>query len=175
MTGQYTYVQHVRLPGMLHARVVRPSGQGAYADGARIASLDESSIANIPGVRVVRRRDFLAVVSPNEWDAVRAARQLKVTWDVPASLAGTAGLFDQMRSAKTTDSVIAEKGDVTAAFVSAAHVVNATFRGPYQGHMPFGPNCAVADVTPAGTTVMCSTQSVYGTRDKVAESSTSRP
>jgi CO/xanthine dehydrogenase Mo-binding subunit len=65
--------------------------------------------------------------------------------------------------------VIAEKGDVAAALGRAAHVVNATFRGPYQGHMPFGPNCAVADVTPAGATVMCSTQSVYGTRDKVAK------
>jgi CO/xanthine dehydrogenase Mo-binding subunit len=169
MTGRYTYVQHVRLSGMLHARVVRPQGQGAYADGARIASLDESSIANIPGVRVVRRRDFLAVVSANEWDAVRAARQLKVAWDMPASLAGTAGLFDQMRSARTTDSVIAEKGDVAAALGRATHVVQATYRGPYQGHMPFGPNCAVADVTPAGTTVMCSTQGVYGTRDKVAK------
>lgn len=168
ISGQYTYVQQVRLPGMLHARVVRPLGQGAYADGARIASLDESSVANIPGVRVVRRRDFLAVVSANEWDAVRAAKQLKVTWEVPASLAGTAGLFDQMRSAKTTDSVILEKGDVAAALGRAAHVVTATYRGPYQGHMPFGPNCAVADVTPGGTTVMCSTQSVYGTRDKVA-------
>ena len=160
VSGEYTYVQHVRLPFMLHARVVRPSGQGAYADGARLSSLDESSIANIPGVRVVRKRDFLAVVSPNEWDAVRAAKQLKVTWDIPASLAGTAGLFDQMRSAKTTDSVIAEKGDVSAALGRATHVVRATFRGPYQGHMPFGPNCAVADVTPAGATVMCSTQSV---------------
>ena len=153
---------------MLHARVVRPPGQGAYADGARIASLDESSVANIRGVRVVRKRDFLAVVSANEWDAVRAAKQLKVAWDIPASLAGTAGLFDQMRSAKTTDSVIAEKGDVATALGRAVHVVKATFRGPYQGHMPFGPNCAVADVTAAGTTVMCSTQSVYGTRDKVA-------
>jgi CO/xanthine dehydrogenase Mo-binding subunit len=169
MTGRYTYVQHVRLPGMLHARVVRPLGQGAYADGARIASLDESSVANIPGVRVVRRRDFLAVVSANEWDAVRAATQLKVAWDIPASLAGTAGLFDQMRSAHTTDSVIAEKGDVAAALGGATHVVKATYRGPYQGHMPFGPNCAVADVTPAGATVMCSTQGVYGTRDKVAK------
>jgi nicotinate dehydrogenase subunit B len=170
ISGRYTYVQHVRLPGMLHARVVRPLGQGAYADGAHLASLDESSIANIPGVRIVRRRDFLAVVSSNEWDAVRAAQQLKVTWDIPASsLAGTAGLFDQMRSSKTTDSIIAEKGDVTAALGRATYVVRATYRGPYQGHMPFGPNCAVADVTPAGTTVMCSTQSVYGTRDKVAK------
>jgi CO/xanthine dehydrogenase Mo-binding subunit len=169
VTGRYTYVQHVRLPGMVHARIVRPQGQGSYADGARITSLDESSIADIAGVRLIRKRDFLAVVSANEWDAVRAAKQLRVTWAMPAALAGTSGLFDQMRSAKTVDSIIAEKGDVSAAFNRAAHVVKATYRGPYQGHMPFGPNCAVADVTPAGTTVMCSTQSVYGTRDKVAK------
>ena len=154
---------------MLHSRVVRPKGQGSYADGARVVSVDESSVSGIPGVRVIRKRDFLAVVSANEWDAVRAAKQLRVTWDMPASLAGTAGLFDQMRSATSTDSVIAEKGDVSSALGRAAHVVTATYRGPYQGHMPFGPNCAVADVTPAGATVMCSTQSVYGTRDKVAK------
>jgi nicotinate dehydrogenase subunit B len=169
ISGRYTYVQHVRLPGMLHGRVVRPQGQGAYADGARVVSVDEASVNSIPGVRVVRKRDFLAVVAPNEWDAVRAAKQLKVTWDVPASLAGTAGLFEQMRAAKTTDSVIAEKGDLESAMRSAAHTVSATYRGPYQGHMPFGPNCAVADVTADAATVMCSTQSVYGTRDKVAK------
>jgi nicotinate dehydrogenase subunit B len=169
VVARYVYVQHVRLPGMLHGRVVRPQGQGAYADGARVVSVDAASIAGISSARIVRKRDFLTVVSPNEWDAVRAARQLKVVWDLPASLAGTEGLFDQMRSATTTDSIIAEKGDVTAALGRAAHVVKATYRGPYQGHMPFGPNCAVADVTPDGTTVMCSTQSVYGTRDKVAK------
>ena len=169
VSGAYTYVQQVRLPNMLHGRVVRPQGQGAYADGARIVSVDAPSIAGIPSARVIRKRDFLAVVSPNEWDAVRAAKQLKVTWDMPASLAGTQGLFDQMRSARTTDSVIAEKGDVSAALARATHVVRATYRGPYQGHMPFGPNCAVADVTTDGATVMCSTQGVYGTRDKVAK------
>jgi CO/xanthine dehydrogenase Mo-binding subunit len=169
VAGSYTYVQQVRLPGMLHARVVRPAGQGSYAAGARIAALDESPIGAIPGVRVIRRRDFLAVVSAIEWDAVRAAKLLKVTWDLPPTLAGTAGLFDQMRSATTIDSVIAERGNISTAFGRAAHVVQASYRGPYQGHMPFGPNCAVADVTPSGTTVMCSTQSVYGTREKVAK------
>jgi nicotinate dehydrogenase subunit B len=168
ISGKYTYVQNIRLPEMLHARVVRPEGQGSYANGARVVALDEASIGNIPGVRVIRKRDFIAVVSPNEWDAVRAAKQLKVTWDMPEALAGTAGLFDQMRSAHTIDSVVAEKGDVTAALGRAAHVVTATFRGPYQAHAPFGPNCAVADVTADGALVMCSTQSVYGTRDKIA-------
>ncbi len=169
VSAKYVYVQQVRLPGMLHGRVVRPQGQGAYADGARVISVDATSIAAIPSARIIRKRDFLGVVSPNEWDAVRAAKQLKVGWEVPASLAGTEGLFDQMRSAKTIDSVIAEKGDVSSALARATHVVKATYRGPYQGHMPFGPNCAVADVTTDGTTVMCSTQSVYGTRDKVAK------
>jgi nicotinate dehydrogenase subunit B len=169
VSAKYVYVQQVRLPGMLHGRVVRPQGQGAYADGARIVSVDATSIADIPGARIVRKRDFLAVLSSNEWDAVRAAKQIKVVWDMPPALAGTEDLFDQMRSAKTIDSVVAEKGDVAAALARATHVVNATYRGPYQGHMPFGPNCAVADVTPDGTTVMCSTQSVYGTRDKVAK------
>ncbi len=75
--GTYTYVQHVRLPNMLHGRVVRPRGQGAYADGATVVSVDEMSINDIPGVQIVRRRDFVGVVSANEWDAVRAARQLK--------------------------------------------------------------------------------------------------
>jgi nicotinate dehydrogenase subunit B len=169
VSAKYIYVQQVRLPGMLHGRVVRPQGQGAYADGARIVTVDAASIANIPSTRIVRKRDFLAVVSPNEWDAVRAVKQLKVVWDMPATLAGTEGLFDQMRSAKTIDSIVAEKGDVAAGLARATHVVNATYRGPYQGHMPCGPNCAVAHVTPDGTTVMCSTQSVYGTRDKVAK------
>ena len=76
---------------MLHARVVRPHGQGSYAEGARIATLDEPSIAEIAGVRLIRKRDFLAVVSANEWDAVRAAKQLKVTWTMPATLAGHGG------------------------------------------------------------------------------------
>jgi nicotinate dehydrogenase subunit B len=169
VSAKYVYVQQVRLPGMLHGRVVRPQGQGAYADGARVVSVDAGSIAAIPSARIIRKRDFLGIVSPNEWEAVRAAKQLRVVWDVPESLAGTERLFDQMRSAKTIDSVIAQKGDVSSALARATHIVKATYRGPYQGHMPFGPNCAVADVTTDGTTVMCSTQSVYGTRDKVAK------
>jgi nicotinate dehydrogenase subunit B len=168
VSGKYVYVQHVRLPGMLHGRIVRPKGQGAYADGARVVSVDEASIQDIPGVRIVRVRDFIGVVSVKEWDAVRAAQQLKVTWEVPASLPGDAGLYDQMRAARTIDTVIAERGDTKTALERAAHVVTATYRGPYQAHAPFAPNCAVADATSDPAVVMCSTQSVYGTRDKVA-------
>jgi nicotinate dehydrogenase subunit B len=73
-----------------------------------------------------------------------------------------------MRAATTTDTTISERGDVAASLGRAAHVVTATYRGPYQAHAPFGPNCAVADATVDPAVVMCSSQGIYGTRDKVA-------
>src|SRR6185503_15006836 len=70
--GEHGYIQHERIEGMLHARVVRPKGQPAYGSGAKVIAVDESSIASIPGAKVLRRGDFLAVAAPREWDAVKA-------------------------------------------------------------------------------------------------------
>src|SRR5579871_305737 len=167
--GKYVHMQHVRVPGMLHGRIVRPRGQGAYADGARVLSVDETSIAGIAGARLIRKRDFIGIVAGKEWDAVRAARELKVTWDQPAALPGTEGLHRQMRAAKTTDRTVLENGDAATAFRDAAHVVSQTYRGPYQAHVPFGPNCALADVKVNSALVLCSTQNIYDTRRKVAQ------
>jgi CO/xanthine dehydrogenase Mo-binding subunit len=167
--GKYVHMQHMRIPGMLHGRVVRPRGQRAYGDGARVLSIDESSIGSIPGARVIRKRDFIGVVAANEWDAVRAARELKVTWERPATLPGNEGLHRQMRAAKTNDRVVLDNGDVGAAFGAAAHVVSQSYRGPYQAHVPFGPNCALADVKADSALVVCSTQNIYDTRRKVAQ------
>ena len=168
VAGRYLYMQHVRVPGMLHGRVVRPRGQRAYGAGARIMEVDESSIRSISGARVVRRADFLGVVAENEWDAVRAARQLKVTWDSTPTLSGNEALHEQMRAAKTMDRVVREAGDVNAVIGAAAHVTSQSCRGPYQAHAPFGPNCALADVQADSALVMCSTQDVYGTRNSVS-------
>ena len=168
VSGKYVYLQHVRLPGMLHGRVVRPSGQGAYGAGAKVATLDENSLAHIPGARVVRKGDFVGVVAEREWDAVRAARDLKITWDMPATLPGSDGVYAAMRAEKTADHVVLERGDVTPAFSSAVHVAVQTYHGPYQAHAPFGPNGALADVTPNSAHVICSTQDVYGTRNTLA-------
>src|SRR5262249_58227599 len=83
ITGKYTYVHNIRVPGMLHGRWVRPRGQGAYGQGTapKIVSVDEGSIAKIPGAQIVRFGDsFLAVVAPVEYAAIQAAAQLKVKW-----------------------------------------------------------------------------------------------
>ncbi len=169
VSGTYVFLQHVRLPGMLHGRVVRPRGQGVYGAGAKVATLDEASIADIPGARVLRKGDFVGVVAEREWDAVRAAQQLKITWDMPATLPGSDALYDAMRAEKTTDRVVLERGDVTGAFGAAVHVASGTYHAPYQAHAGFSPNGALADVTPDSALVICSTQDVYATRNTLAD------
>jgi nicotinate dehydrogenase subunit B len=168
VSGKYVYMQHVRVPGMLHGRVVRPRGQGAYGDGVRVVNIDASSISDIASARVVRRANFVGVVAEREWDAVRAAEKLKVTWDAPPRLpAGR--LFEAMRASRTIDSVIVDAGDVPAALATAAHIASATYYGPYQSHAPFAPSCALADVGSGSALVMCSTQFPHGVRNMLAQ------
>jgi len=169
VSGKYVYMQHVRVANMLHGRVVRPRGQGAYGAGAKVVSIDDSSIGGIAGARVVRKGDFVGVVAEQEWDAVRAADRLKVVWDVPPRLPAEGKLFDAMRASKSTDTVIVETGDVPAALAKAAHVSSATYYGPYQSHAPFAPSCALADVGAQGALVMCSTQFPHGVRAMLAQ------
>lgn len=168
LKGAHVYMQHVRVPGMLHGRVVRPRGQRAYGVGAKIVSVDDSSIRALRGVRVVRRGDFLGVVAENEWDAVRAARQLKVVWEPTTALPGSDNVYEKMRATKTPEEIVLQRGDIAAAFPQAAHVVSQVARTPYQAHAPFGPNCAVADVKADSALVMCSTQDVYASRRTLA-------
>jgi CO/xanthine dehydrogenase Mo-binding subunit len=163
MAGKYVLMQHMRLAGMLHGRVVLPRGQRAYGAGAKPLAIDESSIKHIPTARVVRKGDFVGVVAEQEWDAVKAAAALKVTW-APTPALPARDLYERMRAEKTHDTTVASRGDVDAGFAKAVHVAGSTYRCPYQGHMPFAPNCAVADVKPDSALVMSSTQDVYSAR-----------
>jgi nicotinate dehydrogenase subunit B len=168
--GTFQYVQQVRVPGMLHGRVVWPRGQGAAGiSHPTVISIDETSVKDIPGVRIVRRRNFVGVVAEHEWDAVRAARQLKVTWEPFASdLPGHERVFDSFKSAKTNDLIDTNTGDVDAALSRGVHVLSASYSGPFQSHGTMAPNCAVADVTKDGALVMCADQGIYQTRNGVA-------
>jgi CO/xanthine dehydrogenase Mo-binding subunit len=165
VNATYAYLQHARIPGMLHARIVRPRGQRAYGAGAKIVSLDEASIKSIPGARVLRKGDFLGVVASTEWDAIKAAQQLKVTWDAAPSLPAFDNLFTQMRGEKTEDRIVLERGSVE---VDAPHTVTRRVRGPYQMHAPFAPNAALADVKADSALVVTSSQDVYATRRTLA-------
>ena len=162
VAGTYTYVHNVRVPGMLHARVVRPRGQGPFGTGASIVSIDEGSISHIPGAKIVRQGDFLGVTAPKEYDAIQAAAQLKVTWKDSAILPTPGGLFKQMRAQDSAGLAVAKytinTGSIDAGMAAAAKTVSQTYTYQHGSRTVIGPACAVADVRASSATVWTSTQ-----------------
>jgi nicotinate dehydrogenase subunit B len=159
-TGRNVYVQDHTLPGMLHGRVIHPP-----AIGVNLMSVDESSIRAIPNVRVVRIQDFLGVVAPDEWAAIRAAKELKTTWTESQSLPGSDNLDVHVRnSAPDRDETIVNKGDAAAAFAGSVKQLSALYVWPIQSHASLGPSCAVADVRTDGTTIWTASQGPHGMR-----------
>jgi CO/xanthine dehydrogenase Mo-binding subunit len=169
ITGAASFVHDVRLPGMLHARVVRPP-----SPSAKLVSLDESSV---PGVQVIRLGNFVGVIAEREERAVRAAQQIKATWREPSLKARgrathwpkQADLYSYIRSQPTTDNVIVEEGKVDAAFKRAATRLTATYAQPFQAHASIGPSCAVADVQANRAVIWSNSQGVFPLRGALAE------
>ena len=162
--GTYTYVHNLRVPGMLHARVVRPHGQGGVTSQNHFPiSVDPKSIAHINGAKVVQVNNFLAVVAPKEYDAIQAAAQLKVVWKSDPKLAGSGNFWSWLRQAGDTNTTNPARfttsvGNVDAALASSAKVVSATYKYAYNGHLSIGPTCAIADVQKDHITIFANTQ-----------------
>jgi nicotinate dehydrogenase subunit B len=153
------FLHHVRVPGMLHGRMVRPD-----VAGARVVRVDQASVKNIPGVQVVVENDFVGVVAPNEWDAIRAARQLDVEWDVSDAGFPTTSdeLFDWIRAAVPGKSAVEENiGDVDTAFAGAARTVEAEFEWPFQSHARMAGAASLADVRDDEIVVWTDSQKPY--------------
>ena len=168
MTGEFVYVHDVRIPGMLHGRVVRPP-----TVTSKPASVDDGSVTNIPGfVKVVQEGSFLGVVCTTEWSAIKAAKALKVTWSAPQTKmpAGPDEVFAYLQNTKSLrDQVTVNRGDPEAALSKAGKTYEATYRWPFQMHGMMGPSCAVADVGKDHATIYSGTQGSFGTRTAVAE------
>jgi CO/xanthine dehydrogenase Mo-binding subunit len=162
--GTSPWVSDIRVDGMLHGRMIRPA-----VAGASVVSVDEASIADIPGARVVRKGDFIGVVAPKEWDAVKASQKLKVNWSQVADpFPDQAQLYDFIRKAPVTKRDSNEKGAVDAAFAGAAKIVEANYEWPFQSHASMGPGCALADVRADGVTVWTGTQKPHFAAQGVA-------
>jgi len=164
VTGKYTYVHNIRVPGMLHARVVRPRAQGAVTSQNHFPlSVDPKSIKHIPGAQVVQVGNFLAVVAPKEYDAIQAAAQLKVTWKSDPKLAGSGNFWSWLRQAGDTNTTNPARyttnlGNVESVLKSSAKTVSATYKYAYNGHMSIGPTCAIADVQADHMTIFANSQ-----------------
>jgi CO/xanthine dehydrogenase Mo-binding subunit len=165
VTGQYTLLQNLRVPGMIHGRVVRPPEVGAT-----LVSVDEGSLKGLPGlVKVVVKNNFVGVVAEKPWQAVQAASKLKVTWNGGAGLPTQAGFHDYLRRQPSRDALVVDAGDVDEKLAGAATVMKATYLHPYQMHGSMGTSCAVADVKGDRATIWSSSQAVFALRNAAAK------
>ena len=165
--GSLKWAVDVKLPGMVHARNVKPP----FAC-AKLTGIDESSVKSLPGfIKVVSKGNYVAVVCEREEQAIRAARQLKTTWEKPstAPFPASEDLFTYMRDATPTSATRPMvTGDPNAAFSGAAKVIEAEYEVPFQGHTAFAGAHATADPSNGQMTVYSNDMKSYGMRRGVA-------
>jgi nicotinate dehydrogenase subunit B len=165
VNGRFTFMQDLKLPDMLHGRVVRPSGFGAT-----LVSYDESSVANIPGiVKVVRINNFLGVVAKSEWSAIKAAQQLAVTWSKWEGLPEQGRIWEHVRSTPVVrDDVTSRIGDSHVALDGTPRKLSATYEFAIHTHGSIGPSCAVAKFADGKLTCWTASQATHGLRKQLA-------
>jgi CO/xanthine dehydrogenase Mo-binding subunit len=162
-TGSFTYMHDFGVPGMVHARVIRPP-----AIGATLIAVDESSIRQLPDARAVRIKDFLGVVADDEWTAIRAARAIKAQWSAGSGLPAQDKLVATLRAdPEITDEALVTRGQQGPA-ADGAITRAATYFWPMQSHGSIGPSCAVADVGSDAATVWTASQGTHGNRKTFA-------
>lgn len=164
--GRFAYVQDLRVPGMWHARVIRPPTTGTVAV-ARLEDVDTTSIPE--GVELVRTGNFLAVAAPSEWQAIRAADALRVQWEAKYPLPDMDNLHDTLQAADADEREVETRGDAERALSEHDDILEATYRWPFQAHDSIGPSCAIADVKNDSATIWSGTQGVYPLRASIAD------
>jgi nicotinate dehydrogenase subunit B len=155
--GASSFVQDIRIPGMLHARLVRPPSVNA-----RLIRMDEDSVKDVPGlVKVVQHGNFIGVIAEREEQAILAAQKLKLEWDEKPTLPRMPDLYDHLRTIPTLDQPLTDDGNLQAALKQAARRLHATYYQPYHAHASIGPSCAIADVQGDRVTIWSSTSGPY--------------
>jgi len=153
VAARETWATDVRLPNMLHARMVHPKTLGS-----KLVSVGELDKTRFPNAQIVVKGNLVGVVAPTEWEAVHAAQQVSnaTKWTDWKGLPGNANLFKHLRESadwKTTPVKKSDKtrGDVPPAMAAAAKKLSATYELPFMKHAPIGPTMALADARPDGT------------------------
>ena len=171
--GTFIYVHDVRVPGMLHGRVVRPPYSGLDVGefiGRCLESVDRQSIADVPGiVAVVVDGDFVGIVADREEYAAEAAARLEVRWKPWTFSQNLGDLENAIRANPSTSRKLVDEGNVDVALASAEKRLDRTYLWPYQLHGSIGPSCGVADVRAGGITVWAGTQNPYPLRADLAK------
>ncbi|HMF23330.1 MAG TPA: molybdopterin cofactor-binding domain-containing protein [Pseudolabrys sp.] len=163
--AQEDVVTDIRRPGMVHGRMIRPPIAGAVP-----SNVDESSVKDIPGAKVVWDKGFLGVVADKEWDAIQAAQKLKVEWSqVESPFPEQASLYDHIRNASVRKRTVEkENGTIDDAFKSAVKVVEAEYEWPFQSHATMGPACALVEIKDGQVTCWSGTQKSHYQQQGIA-------
>jgi nicotinate dehydrogenase subunit B len=164
--AQQDFCTDVKVPGMVHGRMIRPAVAGAVP-----VKVDESSIKDIPGARVVWNQGFLGVVADKEWDAIKASQQLKVEWsDAKPPFPSQASLYDHIRKTPARKRQVEgkEAGNVDDAFKTAARVIEAEYEWPFQSHASMGPACSLVDIKDGHVTCWSGSQKTHFVRAGIA-------
>ena len=164
--AQEDFNTDVKRPGMVHGRMIRPAVAGAVP-----VKVDESSINDIRGAKVVWDEGFLSVVADKEWDAIKAAQKLKVEWSqANPPFPDQAALYDHIRKAPVRKREIGgkEAGNVDEAFKAAARVIEAEYEWPFQSHACMGPACAVVEIKDGSVTCWTGSQKPHFVRNGIA-------
>ena len=164
VAGTYEYVHNVRVPDMLHGRIIRPPSMGSI-----LLVVSDTPIRDIPGAQLVRRNNFLGVVAPREEDAIKAARALRPEWSEVEPLPE----FDQIYNELPNQPVVADlmsynDGDIEAGLARGQHRLKASYNFPFQEHAMIGPSCAVAEVHALHATIWSGSQWPQGDRSDIA-------
>ena len=165
VTGEFEYAHDVRLPGMLHARVVRSDDLGA-----RLEAVDDSEARKVTGfVQTVRKGDFVAVLAKNEWGAIKAAKALKLKWSAGTGLPEKATVFDYWRKQPIAKEDETQKvGDAPAALALSVKRFKASYEFAVQTHASIGPSCAVADFKDGKLVVWSASQATHSMQSELA-------
>ncbi len=164
VTGAAKYAADIRLPGMLHARIVRPPGHDA-----RLARIDTSPAEAIAGVSVVRVEGLVAVLHEDPEIADQALGRVKCDWTTPPSTLNQDTVFERLLAAPLGRRTTLDRGDLAGARASASTRFESTYRKGYVAHAPIEPHTALADVRDGKATIWASTQTPFPTRDLVAQ------
>jgi nicotinate dehydrogenase subunit B len=171
-TGQAIYVHDVRLPSMLHGRVVRPPyaglDSGAFV-GTSLISVDESSLAELHGIiAIVVVGDFVGIVAEREEQAEEAAERLHVNWKPGPVSPDLQDLRAALSAQPSTPRTLLDKGAVDLRLGEADPRMSRTYVWPYQLHASIGPSCAVADYRENGIKIWSGTQNPLPLRTDLA-------
>ena len=162
VTGKAKYTADLKLPGMVHARILRPPSHGA-----KLTSADVSAAEKVDGVKVVRDGDFIAVISEIRDKVDEAIVKIKAEYSFDELKVNDKTVFDRMLSVKSASNVVRNEGDIDAGYKLADKVFETEYVDPYLAHAPIETHTALARFEGDKVTVWAATQTPFGLQDGI--------